>query len=70
MPRLSCTYCIFSNFDALVVAARARPDLLEEYIALEKRIGHRFKKDLSLVDVKEAADNGYEVKDLNDTWNM
>lgn len=70
MPRLSCRFCIFASFDALVVAARANPELLEAYIALERRIGHRFKKDLSLVDVKEAAENGYEVKDLSDTWNM
>lgn len=69
MPRLSCIFCIFSPFDALVRAGRANPDLLDEYVAVEKKINHSFRKDCSLASVKSAIENGYEPKSVTD-WVM
>jgi 3'-phosphoadenosine 5'-phosphosulfate sulfotransferase (PAPS reductase)/FAD synthetase len=70
MPRLSCRFCIFAPKAALMIAARENPELFEEYLAIEKKIGHRFRKELSLEDVKEALDRGEDAGPVTDTWNM
>lgn len=57
MPRLSCVFCIFAPKAALVIAGRENRQLLEEYVALEERIGHRFRTDLSMAEVREAVLN-------------
>lgn len=69
MPRLSCCFCIFSPFDALIVAGRANPELLEKYVALEARIGHSFKNGESIKSVQDAISAGYEPGPLHD-WVM
>ena len=69
MPRLSCCFCIFSPFDALVVAGKANPELLDRYVEVEKRIGHTFKNNSSIASVKEAIEDGYEPKTISD-WVM
>lgn len=69
MPRLSCCFCIFSPFDALVVAGKENGELLDEYIAVEERIGHTFRNDFSIKSVREAIDEGYEPKRI-DNWVM
>lgn len=69
MPRLSCIFCIFSPFDALVVAGRANYELLEEYVQVEAEIGHTFREDTSLAEVKKAIDDGYVPKGIKD-WEM
>ena len=40
MTRLSCSFCIMASTADLCTAARLRPDLMAEYVALETRIGH------------------------------
>lgn len=69
MPRLSCCFCIFSPFDALVISGYANPDLLDEYIEVERKIGHKFRKDFSLEEVKQAIESGYRPKKINN-WIM
>lgn len=69
MPRLSCCFCIFSPFDALVVAGKANPELLDKYIAVERKIKHTFRDGFSIASVKDAIDNGYEPKRIAD-WVM
>lgn len=75
MPRLSCVFCIFSPFDALVVAGRANPELLDKYVEVEKKIGHSFqydskkKKEIPLSDVKKAIAEGYQPTGIED-WTM
>lgn len=69
MPRLSCCFCVFSPFDALVISGKANPDLLEEYILVEIKIGHKFRKDFSLQEVKGAIESGYTPKKVNN-WIM
>lgn len=69
MPRLSCCFCIFSPFDALVRAGKANPDLLDRYCATEKKIGHTFRDGFAIKEVMEAIDNDYEPKAISD-WVM
>lgn len=62
MPRLSCCFCIFSPFDALVIAGYANRELLDQYIAVEQKIGHTFRHGFSLVEVRAAIEQGYTPK--------
>jgi 3'-phosphoadenosine 5'-phosphosulfate sulfotransferase (PAPS reductase)/FAD synthetase len=57
MPRLSCCFCVLATKSALVLAAQHNPELAAEYAAVEVRIGHRFKNDLSMADIIAAADS-------------
>jgi len=54
MPRLSCCFCIYSPRSALLLAGQHNPELLAEYVAVEKAIGHRFRLELSLAEVQDA----------------
>jgi len=54
MPRLSCCFCIFAPRAALILAGRHNPELLDEYVELEREIGHRFRMNLSMAEVREA----------------
>lgn len=69
MPRLSCCFCIFSPFDALVVAGKANPQLLDRYIEVENKIGHTFRDGFSIASVKESIQNNYQPKSIKD-WVM
>lgn len=69
MPRLSCVFCIFSPFDALVIAGKENPELLDEYIEVEEEIGHTFRDKFSLKEVREAIKNGYSPASVNN-WIM
>lgn len=68
MPRLSCVFCIFSPFNALVLAGKHNPELLDEYIAVQDEIGHKFRTDLDLHDVRKAVEAG-QVETIAD-WVM
>jgi len=69
MPRLSCMFCIFSPFDALVIAGKANPKLLDKYIEVERKIGHTFRDGFAIESVKTAIENNYEPKRIPD-WVM
>lgn len=69
MPRLSCVFCIFSPFDALVVAGKHNPELLDEYIQVEEKIGHTFRDKFSIRSVRDAIENGYEPQKISN-WIM
>ena len=69
MPRLSCIFCIFSPFDALVIAGKNNPDLLDEYIDVETEIGHSFRDGFKIASVKEAIVDGYIPQNVSD-WVM
>jgi 3'-phosphoadenosine 5'-phosphosulfate sulfotransferase (PAPS reductase)/FAD synthetase len=51
--RLSCRICIFANRNTLLAAAWAHPELFENYVRVEREIGHRFKNKLSLAEIWE-----------------
>lgn len=69
MPRLSCVFCIFSPFDALVIAGKENPELLDKYVKMEKKINHTFKNGSSIKEVQEAIKNGYKPKKVSN-WVM
>lgn len=69
MPRLSCVICIFSPFDALVLAGIHNRTLLDEYIDTEDEIGHTFRENFSLHEVRDAINLGYVPKQISN-WKM
>jgi len=54
MRRLSCVFCVFATRDDLKIAAQANPALFREYVALERRVGHKFRADLALTELADA----------------
>ncbi len=69
MPRLSCCFCIFSPRSALLLAGKHNPELLAEYVEVEKQIGHRFRLELPLASIQEALAKGEEPGFVQD-WFM
>lgn len=56
MPRLSCAFCIFAPKAALVLSGMHNRELLQEYVEVEKEIGHTFQHKLSLAEVAAEVD--------------
>ena len=69
MPRLSCVFCVFAPKHALQIAAKHNPELLDEYIRVENKIGHKFRNGFSIAEVKEAAATGTELVEDVREWN-
>jgi 3'-phosphoadenosine 5'-phosphosulfate sulfotransferase (PAPS reductase)/FAD synthetase len=69
MPRLSCCFCIFSPRSALLLAGKHNPELLAEYVRVEREVGHRFRKELPLAEIQKAVREGEEPGPLTD-WVM
>lgn len=69
IPRLSCVFCIFSPFDALVVAGKANPELLQKYVNVENKIGHTFRDNFSIASVQDAINDSYEPSKISN-WKM
>ena len=69
MPRLSCAFCVFAGKNALMLAGKENPDLLEEYVAVEEEIGHDFTAAFPIREIKEALDRGEEPGEIK-TWEM
>ena len=53
MSRLSCVFCVFANKRDLLIAAANNPELLDEYVRVEDKIGHTFRKDMSIRSVRD-----------------
>ena len=66
MPRLSCCFCVLASRRALVCAAQNMPELAAEYARVESKIGHRFRRDLSMAEIIEAAQQ--EAVEAVDNW--
>jgi 3'-phosphoadenosine 5'-phosphosulfate sulfotransferase (PAPS reductase)/FAD synthetase len=71
MPRLSCCFCIFAPRAALITAGKHNRALLDEYVQVEDEIGHRFRMDVSIREVRDAvlANEAVDAA-ANDAWNM
>jgi hypothetical protein len=69
MPRLSCCFCIFAPRSALLLAGKHNPELLDEYVRVEKEIGHSFRLELPLAEVQRALAEGEEPGPVHD-WTM
>lgn len=69
MPRLSCCFCIFAPRAALLLAGKHNPELLSEYVRIERKIGHTFRHNFALADVQGALQNGEIPKEI-ENWKM
>ena len=69
MPRLSCAFCVFAGFNALMLAGKHNPELLDEYVKVESEIGHNFTPSFAIREVKEALDRGETPGEIK-TWEM
>jgi hypothetical protein len=54
MPRLSCVFCIFAPREALLIGGQHNPELLADYVAVERRIGHTLRRDQTLIEIQTA----------------
>lgn len=72
MTRLSCRFCIFAPRSQLILSARQpeNQQLLEKYVQLEIKIGHRFTHKLSIQEVQAAAAAGEQPAADDGKWNM
>lgn len=55
MSRLSCRFCVLASRAGLMCSARLNPELAEQYADVERRTGHWFRKDLSMAEIVDAA---------------
>jgi 3'-phosphoadenosine 5'-phosphosulfate sulfotransferase (PAPS reductase)/FAD synthetase len=55
MSRLSCSFCVLASRADLLRACRLRPDVAQEYAAVEVEIGHRFQKAASMAELIQQA---------------
>ena len=58
MPRLSCVFCIYpasscKGRNAIVLAAKHNPDLLDDYCAVEAYTGYTFTQTTSLTEIRD-----------------
>lgn len=58
IDRLSCVFCIFAPKKQLEIAGRLNPELLDEYVRVEKKIGHSFKNNAPISQIKETINHG------------
>lgn len=70
MPRLSCSFCIFAPESALRLAGRHRPELLQEYVQIERETGHSFKNGLRLEDIQRQIMEQPDAEDSVQDWRM
>lgn len=69
MPRLSCCFCIFAPRNALLLAGKHNPKLLDSYCDVEKKVGHTFRQGLPIVEIRDALARGEEPGQIK-TWEM
>lgn len=72
MGRLSCVFCIFAPDKQLLLAGEHNRALLDEYVAVEQRVGFTFKTKSSLVQLRSRLDAGERGGGAEDAgcWNM
>ncbi len=70
MPRLSCCFCVLASEAALLLAGHHNKELLAQYVAVEKKIGHTFKKSLPIAKIQERVEAGEKPSGEIRTWCM
>jgi 3'-phosphoadenosine 5'-phosphosulfate sulfotransferase (PAPS reductase)/FAD synthetase len=70
MSRLSCCFCIFAPKPALMIAGRENPELLRQYVEVEREIGHDFQHGKPIREIKEAIERGDQPAPMDGRWNM
>lgn len=56
ISRLSCVFCVLAPREQLIAGARANPGLARQYLGVEQRVVHTFKRDLSMAEITAAAE--------------
>lgn len=69
MPRLSCAFCVFAKRDALTIAAKHNPRLLQRYVDVERLTGSSFQPGVRLADVQASVAAGERIPDAAEDWN-
>ena len=69
-PRASCRFCIYMSRPALVLAGTLFPDLLAEYVRVERKIGHDFKYRLPIAQVAADVAAGVMPDGPIESWCM
>lgn len=70
MPRLSCCFCIFASEGALMIAGKHNPDLLKEYVRVEKATGHDFRHGFKIESIQTRLAAGEQPPARVASWNM
>ena len=70
LPRASCVFCFFAPREALILAGRANPELLAEYVEVEREVGHDFKHRLPLAQVQADVAAGVAPAGPVQSWCM
>lgn len=75
MDRLSCVFCVFAPKAALMIAGRHNGDLLDQYVAVEQKIGHTFRQGFTIASVRDAIRTGQPLvlagdDDTKECWRM
>ncbi len=70
LPRASCVFCIYAPEDALRIAAQHNPALLAEYVEVEQRIGHTFRRHLPIAKVAADVAAGLGASGPVESWRM
>jgi 3'-phosphoadenosine 5'-phosphosulfate sulfotransferase (PAPS reductase)/FAD synthetase len=71
MPRLSCVFCVMATGQkgaALKVAGKHNPELLADYVAVERLTGHRFTMALSLEEIQADLAANPDTPDTVEDW--
>ena len=67
MPRLSCCFCVLSSKDDLLIAGKHNRALLDQYVAVEQKIGHTFRVNLPILQIRDALERGEEPSGCEST---
>lgn len=69
MPRLSCAFCIFAPENALLLAGKHNPELLAQYVEVERKIGHDFRNGFKIESIQQKLAAGVEPGPIQN-WTM
>ncbi len=69
MPRLSCCFCIFAPPAALMLAGKHNPELLEEYVQVERSTGHDFRMGFKIESIQQRLAAGEQAGPIQN-WTM
>ena len=70
MPRLSCCFCIFASEGALMIAGKNNPELLAEYVRVEKTTGHDFRHGFKIESIQTRLNQGEQPPTRVASWTM
>lgn len=70
LPRASCCFCFYMPEDALLLSGLHNPELLAEYVDVEQKTGHTFKRHLPLAKIQSDIAAGVRPSGPIKSWCM